>query len=32
MKAIAHRDEHFAPVMTLLCADEPDPFSTRPSP
>jgi hypothetical protein len=32
IKAIAHRDEHFGPVMTLLCADEPDPFSKWPSP
>jgi hypothetical protein len=30
IKAIAHRDEHFEPVMTLLCADEPDPFSKWP--
>jgi hypothetical protein len=32
IKAIAHRDEHFGPVMTLLCAGEPDPFSNRTSP
>jgi hypothetical protein len=27
-----NRDEHFEPVMTLLRADEPDPFSQWPSP
>ena len=27
MKAIAHRGDAFEPVMTLLCADEPDPYS-----
>jgi hypothetical protein len=32
IKAIAHRDEQFGPVVTLLYADEPDPFSNRTSP
>ena len=26
-KAVAHFGDHFEPVMTLLCADEPDPFT-----
>jgi hypothetical protein len=31
IKAIAHPGDAFEPVMTLLCADEPDPFFKSPA-